>query len=77
MGVLPSGVTESLFVGVGGGAWWADLRLGGPKGRHRNDFFHIIFIVHNQKSNGGPMVWMGLYMAPSPPPPIVMPLVLP
>ena len=30
---------------------------GGARGRHRNDFFPIIFIVHNQKSkfNGGPM----------------------
>ena len=35
-----------------------DLRLGwggGPRGRHRNDFFLSIFIVHNQKSNGGSM----------------------
>ena len=26
---------------------------GGARGRHRNDFFPITFIVHNQKSNGG------------------------
>ena len=49
-----SGVTESLFGGqrggqtVGGG--------GGPRGRYRNVFFPITFIVHNQKSNEGPMV---------------------
>ena len=50
-----SGVTESLFGGWGGGkgGGGADLHLGGPKGRHRNDFFPITFILHNQKSNGG------------------------
>ena len=26
---------------------------GGTRGRHRNDFSPITFIVHNQKSNGG------------------------
>ena len=34
---------------------------GGARGWHRNDFFPITFIVHNQKSNGGGgegMVWM-------------------
>ena len=53
-----SGVTESLFGGGegggGGGARGADIHLGeGPRGRHRNDFSPIAFIVHNQKSNGG------------------------
>ena len=64
-----SGVTEYLFIFIflfgcmcvcvcvcvkggsrpsrgGGGAR-------GARGRHRNDFLPITFIVHNQKSNGG------------------------
>ena len=44
--VTISGVTESLF-GEG-----PDLRLrggGGLRGRHRNEFFLITFIVHNEK----------------------------
>ena len=44
--------------GPKGGGGGADLHLGvggGARGRHRNDFFPITFIVHNQKSNGGPM----------------------
>ena len=52
-----SGVIESLFFGEtkGGGGGGADLRLGGgARGRHRNDFFPIIFLVDNQKSNGEP-----------------------
>ena len=58
IGVLPSGVTESLFGGGEGG--------GGAKGMTRDSseggwevkrtasqlFFSITFIVHNQKSNG-------------------------
>ena len=32
-----------------------DLRLGWPRGLHRNFFFLITFIVHNQKLNGGPI----------------------
>ena len=27
----------------------------GPRGWHRNDLFPITFIMHNQKSNGGPV----------------------
>ena len=44
-----SGVTESLFKGGGGGKReGTELRQGGggAKGRHRNDFFPITFIVH-------------------------------
>ena len=59
---VASGVTGPLFFWGGGqkgggrhsSRGGADLRLGGgPRGRHRNDFFPITFIVHNQKSNGG------------------------
>ena len=38
----------SFLLGGGGGA-----RGGGAIERHRNDFFPITFIVHNQKSNRG------------------------
>ena len=45
----------SLF--FGGGARGQTFVWGGgggvPRGRHRNDFFPITFIVHNQKSNEG------------------------
>ena len=42
---------------------------GGLRGRFRKYFFHIIFIVHNQNSNGGVM--------PLVPLPIVTPLLSP
>ena len=54
-GTKHSGVTESLF-GVGGGGQGGVQTFiwgGGARGRHRNDFFLITFIVHNQKYNGG------------------------
>ena len=51
-----SSVTVSLFWwgqrGWGGGGWgWGGGRI--LSGGHRNDFFPLTFIVHNQKSNGG------------------------
>ena len=30
------------------------LMLEGPRGRHRNDYFPMTFIVHNQKSHNAP-----------------------
>ena len=69
--LISSGVTESLCVGFFGGTmvcvcggWGVVGRAssgggGGARERHRNDFFPITYIVHNQKSNGGPMGWGG------------------
>ena len=44
---------------MGGPKGGGDIRLGRSRGRHRNDFFPITFIVHNQKSNEGAMVGVG------------------
>ena len=56
-----------LFSGWGPkGGGGADLHLGGggARGRHRNDFFPITFIVHNQKSNGGGQMGRGDIVTP-------------
>ena len=52
-----SRVTESLLGGGGKGGQTFIGGRGGSRGRHRNDFFPITFIVHNQKSNGGGGKW--------------------
>ena len=58
-----NGIIESLFVCVWGGGGGegqkggADLRLGGPRGRHRNDIFppsHLLCTIESQME--GPMV---------------------
>ena len=52
--VRPSCVTESLF--LGGPKGDPDICRGGGGGlENGNYFFPITFIVHNQKSNWGPM----------------------
>ena len=86
--ISPSGVTESFFFVWGGGQSGGGVKggqtfvYGRPRGLHRNDFFYITFIVHNQKSNGGPMggpwgEWIRHAPPPPPRPPIVTPLIWP
>ena len=65
-----------FFLGGGGGAK-RTASSGGPRGRHRNDFSPITFIVHNQKSNGGANGGLhGVNGRPWPPrTPLITPLV--